>query len=91
MNKTILSFGLLILVLIIFSYGVFAKAPLNSTCTMDSECESSLCNVVTRKCINKGPINSACGLDSECESNMCNTITLKCTNAEQEARGSEVK
>jgi WD40 repeat protein len=91
MNKTILPFGLLILILTMFSYGAFAKAPLNSPCTMDSECKSNLCNVVTRKCINKGPINSTCGLDSECESNMCNTITLKCTNAELEARGSEVQ
>ena len=91
MNKTILSFGLLILILIMFSHGAFARAPLNSLCMMDSECESRLCNVVTEKCSNKGPINSTCGLDSECESNMCNTITLKCTNAEQEARGSEVQ
>ena len=91
MNKTILSFGLLILILTMFSQNTFAKAPLNSHCVMDSECESNLCNVVTEKCINKGPINSTCGLDSECESNMCNTITLKCTNAEQEARGSEVQ
>ncbi len=88
MNKAILSFGLLILILIMFSYGAFARAPLDSPCTMDSECKSNLCNVVTRKCINKGPINSTCGLDSECESNMCNTITLMCTNAELEARGS---
>ena len=91
MNKTILSFGLLIFILIMFNYGAFAKTPLNSHCIMDSECESNLCNVVTEKCINRGPINSTCGLDSECESNMCNTITLKCTNAEQEARGSEVQ
>jgi WD40 repeat protein len=91
MKKTIFPFGLLILILIMFSRGAFAKAPLNSHCVMDSECESNICNVVTDKCINKGPINSTCGLDSECESNMCNTITLKCTNAELEARGSEVQ
>jgi WD40 repeat protein len=91
MNKTILAFGLLILILITFSQDSFAKTPLDSPCIMDSECESRLCNVVTEKCINKGPINSTCGLDSECESNMCNTITLKCTNAEQEARGNEVQ
>ena len=91
MNKTIFSFGLLILILTMFSQNAFAKAPLNSHCVMDSDCESNLCNVVSEKCINKGPINSTCGLDSECESNMCNTITLKCTNAEQEARGSEVQ
>lgn len=91
MNKTILSFGLLILILTMFGEGAFANTPLNSHCVMDSECESNICNVVTEKCINRGPINSTCGLDSECESNMCNTITLKCTNAEQEARGSEVQ
>jgi WD40 repeat protein len=91
MKKTILAFGLSIPILIMFSLGTFAKAPLDSPCVMDSECESRLCNVVTEKCINKGPINSTCGLDSECESNMCNTITLKCTNAEIEARGNEVQ
>ena len=75
MNKTILYFGLLIFILIMFSQSAIAKTPLNGPCVMDSECESNLCNVVTAKCINKGPINSTCGLDSECESNMCNTIT----------------
>ena len=91
MNKTILSFGLLIFIFTMFSQSAFAKAPLNSHCVMDSDCESNLCNVVSEKCVKKGPINSPCGLDSECESNMCNIITLTCTNAELEARGSEVQ
>ena len=41
MNKTILAFGLLILIFTMFSRGALAKAPLNSPCVMDSECESS--------------------------------------------------
>ena len=91
MNKTIPSFVLLILILIMYSHSAFAKSPLNSYCLMDSECESNICNTITLTCINKGSFNSPCGFDSECESNMCNIITMKCTNDVQEARGSEVK
>ena len=56
MKKTIFSFGLLILILILilimFNHGAIHKAPLNSPCLMDSECESNICNTITRKCTN---------------------------------------